>query len=427
MTNRKLTNTLLATAALAVSATSTPALADTDFASFDRRARAGEKLTVGFFGASLTWGANASDPQKTSYRANVAKKFKQTYPRAHFEFVDGAIGGTGSQLGVFRLQRDMLRYNPDLVFLDFSANDDIYSANRDSLASYESLVNRLVTQAKVPVVQVIFPFQWNVKPGEMKSMKRRDAHYGISRAYNTAVGDAIWLANKRVEEGKIKLQEIWPLDAVHPGDQGYALFGDAAWMGYQTGVSKKLVCRAPEVMLYGEEYMSHQRVRLSSLGALPQGWQTGIPNRVSAWFDGLMSRWLDDEVIATNRATTVGADGKKAKVPQAVAPFKLRFRGTSALLYGEETIKSGMYSLKLDGKLVVNPNPIAGQAPTVFSASSVRMGGNRQHVQPVGRNLDGTVEHTLEIVPQFSEDTETELRIESLCVAGPGASVLPGN
>ena len=34
--------------------------ASPDFADFDRRARSGERLSVVFFGASLTWGANAS-------------------------------------------------------------------------------------------------------------------------------------------------------------------------------------------------------------------------------------------------------------------------------------------------------------------------------------------------------------------------------
>jgi len=63
---------------LLVSGAARPALAapvtarTTSFESFDQRARAGQRLNVVFFGASLTWGANASDPLKTSYRANVA-------------------------------------------------------------------------------------------------------------------------------------------------------------------------------------------------------------------------------------------------------------------------------------------------------------------------------------------------------------------
>ena len=130
------------------------------FADFDRRAKAGEHLSVVFFGASLTWGANASDPQLTSFRGLIAQRLDAAYPKAHFKFWDAAIGGTGSQLGVFRFERDVLRHKPDLVFLDFSANDDIYSDNAETLASYESLVRRIILDAHAPVVPVIFPFMF---------------------------------------------------------------------------------------------------------------------------------------------------------------------------------------------------------------------------------------------------------------------------
>ena len=42
---------------------------DASFAALDGRGRAGRPLSVVFFGGSLTWGAGASDPQRTSYRA----------------------------------------------------------------------------------------------------------------------------------------------------------------------------------------------------------------------------------------------------------------------------------------------------------------------------------------------------------------------
>src|SRR5690606_9136467 len=96
------------------------------FTAFDTRAKAGEHLKVVFFGASLTWGANASDPNETSYRAVVRDLLEKEYPAARFRFRDSAIGGTGSQLGAFRLERDVLAHKPDLVFVDFSANDNIY-------------------------------------------------------------------------------------------------------------------------------------------------------------------------------------------------------------------------------------------------------------------------------------------------------------
>src|SRR5689334_1200465 len=101
------------------------------FGEFDRRATEGQALTVVFFGGSLTWGANASDPQRTSYRALMGQYLKDKYPKAHINCVDAAIGGTGSKLGMFRLERDVLSYKPDLVFLDFTANDDLAGSDHE--------------------------------------------------------------------------------------------------------------------------------------------------------------------------------------------------------------------------------------------------------------------------------------------------------
>ncbi len=137
--------------------------ASLDFFTFDQKARSGDELTVAFFGGSLTWGAQSTNPQQTSYRALIEIKFAATYPKAHFRFWDAAIGGTGTQLGAFRLERDVLSRNPDLVFLEFTINDDPYpEPNPDRLSSYESLVRRLV-QAGIPVVQVILPAKKDVE------------------------------------------------------------------------------------------------------------------------------------------------------------------------------------------------------------------------------------------------------------------------
>jgi len=396
-----------------------------DFAAFERRAQAGESLNVVFFGASLTWGANASDPLLTSYRANVAQRLEAAYPRAHFHFWDAAIGGTGSQLGVFRLERDVLARRPDLVFLDFSANDDITSDNPETLASYEAIVRRLIAEAHAPVVQMIFPFKWNVVDGDLAKMKRRTAHLAIAQAYHTAVGDAIALAIERVKMGATTLERLWPLDGVHPCDEGYVLFADAAWSAFQDAVQRKVVCRVPEKMLYGDAYLRSARVRISSLGALPPGWKVGLVNRTSAYFDFLMSRWLDDEAIASNRAEVMGADGKKQKVAQEPARLSLKFRGGMVLLFGEGTPKSGKYRVLIDGA-VVSHKPGGAPAPlTEYDAGELarRSGGNVHHVNVVATGLDPTREHTLEIEPVFDAASEQELRLESVCVAGGEARV----
>lgn len=426
--------TMPATSAAASSASGVPsgsAAATPSFADFDRRAKAGERLSVVFFGASLTWGANASDPPLTSYRGNVANWLEAKYPQAHFTFHDAAIGGTGSQLGVFRFNRDVLAKKPDLIFLDFSANDSIYDAAPETMASYESLVRRAVVDAHAPLVIVIFPFRWDTAAGTTEKMKRRDAHIELAKAYNVPVGDAIELSQKLVKESNpdpnITLDKIWEFDGVHPGDAGYKVFADAAWAGFLDGIAKNMTCSAPAKMIWADTYMANARVRISSLGKLPQGWRVGKPNLVAAWFDGLMSRWLDDESICSNRLLTKDEQGKKKLVPQAVSPLKAKFNGSMVMLFGEETMKGGKYKVLIDGNVAKLPKygSKTGEMVEEFETSGKKFNGNRQHAQLIATGLDATVDHTIEIVPLFSEkdEDETELRLESICVAGGKAKV----
>ena len=392
------------------------------FAEFDRKAAAGEGLNVVFFGASLTWGANASDPQLTSYRALVGRRLEEAYPRARFKFWDAAIGGTGSQLGVFRLDRDVLRRRPDLVFLDFSANDDIGSATPETLASYESLVRRILLDARAPVVPVIFPFQWNVAQGNTAGMLRRDAHLAIANAYHVPVGDAIQLALDRIKSGRTTLARLWPVDGVHPCDDGYELFADAAWDAFRQGVRDKLVCAPPEKMLYASTYMKNARVRLATLGALPAGWRVGKPSVVSAFFDMLMSRWLDDEAIASNRPA---GDANKEPPLSPPARLKVRFHGSMVMLFGESTPESGKFRVYLDGKLVPRKSPDGKTSFDEFDAADFarRVNGKAYLVQVLAEGLPPAAEHALEIEPVFAKDTPQELRLESICVAGGTAEV----
>jgi hypothetical protein len=225
-----------------------------------------------------------------------------------------------------------------------------------------------------------------------------------------------------VKSGKVTIPQIWPADGVHPGNQGYGLFAEAAGKAFDDGLARKLTCSAPEKMLFADTYMKNARVRISALGPLPAGWKAGVPNLTSAWYDGLMSRWLDDEVIASNVREAKTADGKTEKTFAPPGRLKLRFNGATLILFGEETMKSGKYRTYLDGKLVEYPQGGTKPPLTEIDAAGLRV-GNRQHLWKVGQGLDTAVDHTLEIEPVFADGTEQELRLESVCVAGGKATV----
>ena len=368
-------------------------------AAFDQRARSGERLSIVFFGGSLTWGAQATDPQHTSYRARMGRKFEETYPLAHFRFWDAAIGGTGSQLGAFRLERDVLARKPDLVFLEFTLNDTPYSADDlDRLASYESLVRRLVGQG-IPVVQVILAVKKDMLPTP-PPRPLDEKHREIARAYNLPSADAVSLMRERVLAGQADPNVLWPMspDETHPGDEGYALYAEAAWKGYEEGVRSGMVCRLSKGMIHTETYMTVNRQKVSALSPLPAGWKVGRPNRSASAFDFVMSRWFEDETIA-------GFGGETGKAPD---PLRLKIRGKTVHLFGEMTPSSGKYEVRIDG----------GE-PTVHNANA--KGGNMRLVQLIAQFEKTGEEHRIEIVPIL--EAGEELRLESICVAGAPAEV----
>jgi hypothetical protein len=265
----------------------------------------------------------------------------------------------------------------------------------DRLASYEAIVRRLVS-ADVPVVQAIFAVKRDMASGA-KERPLDVEHKAIAQAYGVPSGDAVTLMRAKVAAGEATAGELWdcPPDVTHPGDKGYALYSEAVWTAFERGVGEGAVCRVPETMLHADTYMNVKRVRLSALGALPEGWSVGQPHRTAVAFDFVMSRWADDMTIA---------EGAKA------APLTLKVRGKNVLLFGDGTPISGRYAVRVNG----------GEAKTYEPGRNAK-GVNFRHVQFIAQDLAADREHVIEITPLLEEGQE--LRIESVCVAGAPAQV----
>lgn len=394
--------------------------AEGGFTAFDRRAQAGERLNVVFFGASLTWGANASDQALASYRAVVGERLAERYPAAHVRCWDAAIGGTGSLLGAFRLERDVLSRKPDLVFLDFTANDGIYTDEAESLSSYESILRRLAV-AGIPVVQVAFPFRWDIDRAKLPTMKRRIAHRALATAYGNGWGDAVEWIVEGVEKKAYGITDLWVTDGAHPHDLGYREFAAAAWNGYEAAVRDGAAPRVPAERLHPDTYAHLLRFRLDTLPELPAGWRRARPLQTAINHDWLMSRWLDGLVVVRNRE--LGPDRKPLPQPVPVAPLRLLIQASSIFLFGEASAGSGRFRVRIDGTVVAG-RPNQAKDTDYFDANRWKT-GNGHLVFEIARDLDAGKVHLVEIEPLFPEDQDQELRIESLCVAGGPATVAP--
>jgi lysophospholipase L1-like esterase/cephalosporin-C deacetylase-like acetyl esterase len=185
-----------------------------------------KSLTIGYFGGSITEGAGASDAEKTSWRALTTAWFKKEYPDCEIKSIQASIGGTGSDLGMFRCDRDLLNQKNDLVFVEFTVND--YGKDKERMArSLEGIVRRIWEANKYTDIVFVYTIMKRIAPvldrGEKVEMV--EVHQEIADYYNIPsidVGKVLW---KNVSNGQGTWEE-YLVDGVHPSDAGYAVYSE---------------------------------------------------------------------------------------------------------------------------------------------------------------------------------------------------------
>ncbi len=214
--------------------------------------RAGEEITVAYLGGSIT--------AMNGWRNKTTEWLKATYPTASFKEVHAAIGGTGSDLGVFRLGRDVLAYKPDLLFVEFATNDG-GQAPEQIWRSMEGIVRQ--TWKQDPLTDIVFTYTITTAftNDYVNGMCNRSAsamemladHYGIP-SINFGIRVAQLLKeNKLIMDAKVietavpkespdrdkQVREmiaadkrlLFANDGVHPREEGHELYKAAIIAG----------------------------------------------------------------------------------------------------------------------------------------------------------------------------------------------------
>ncbi len=382
-----------------------PVKTDLSIQKIHEKALRKEPIRVVFFGGSLTWGANASNPQTTSYRGLMMRWLQDQYPGTPFIFHDAAIGGTGSQLGLFRMERDVLSQKPDLVFLDFTVNDGFDDTDLQPLATYERIVRELLAR-NIMVVPVFMMFKWHAEKPDAPLPARMLAHLKLMEAYNLPYADTLATVWAAVKKGA-KPEDLWPFDGAHPGDGGYQLFFEAVRDRFEKGTTESEVVLIPEETVYPDLYPKFTR-RVLVDHPLPEGWTREKTYRTSLWFDGMSSRWMGDVACApaTNK-------------PGAL---EVEFEGSMVGIFGERNGLAPAIKVWVDDVLIKDPKADAGvdtwaMDTSKFSAPK-KGSGNLFGWTLLAKDLaDG--KHILRIEPQWEgANPDAELRIESVCSAG---------
>lgn len=115
---------------------------------FISKALSGKQVTVCYLGGSIT--------QQMGWRVQSLDYFRKHFPKADFKENNAAIGGTGSQLGVLRMDKDVMKTKPDLLFVEFAVNDDLTKDDSIIYRSMEGIVRK--TWKRYPDCDICFVY-----------------------------------------------------------------------------------------------------------------------------------------------------------------------------------------------------------------------------------------------------------------------------
>ncbi|MCK5805502.1 MAG: SGNH/GDSL hydrolase family protein, partial [Lentisphaeria bacterium] len=177
--------------------------------SFARFSRGGE-VRVAFMGGSVT---------TRQWRNPVMARLKERFPQAKFDFIMAGIGGTGADLGAFRLPEQVFgRGRVDLFFLEFAVNGGGVQA-----------MEGIVRQARrlnpdIDIVIMYFASTGHTKafeadkiPSIVQQHEKVAVHYGVPALYLYRE------IARRIHEGRIQWKDFSG-DSVHPNQAGCDMY-----------------------------------------------------------------------------------------------------------------------------------------------------------------------------------------------------------
>lgn len=190
----------------------------------------GDSIRVGYLGGSIT--------AQPGWRVYSLEWMKDRFPQAEFIEINAAIGGTGSDFGVFRLHDHVLKFKPDLVFIEFAVNDG-GAASEKIIRSMEGIVRQIWKNNPFTDVCFIYTLkesfleteQNGELPGSAATMEKVAEYYGIPTinfgkevATRVQTGQLIFTSK---EQKELNGTMVFSPDGVHPYvETGHTIYRD---------------------------------------------------------------------------------------------------------------------------------------------------------------------------------------------------------
>lgn len=331
-----------------------------------KKLQAGESVVVAYLGGSITQGSSAGN--ELCYARLTTNWLEEQFPSAKIKYVNAGIGATGSYIGIHRADRDVLAYDPDLVFIDFSVNDtsDRITTNK---STYEGLIRKLWNHDTAPAIICLAMTQEN-------GTSVQSAHYEIAAKYDIPMISYRNAILDVIEKGYIVWDDISD-DNIHPNVQGHAVLTQMITNYLQTVIDNvdSIDTTEPELADTDEAGSKYQNAEIVLPGD-ERCTAMGIFQEHNMTFGNFGTPWVAK--IPGNTEITGGLE------------FTVTAKNIG-ILYGEMISNGGMLDIYVDDelKMTINcdfPNGWGSYVEFAEAASFEEAG-----------------EHTVRIVPQQSE------------------------
>lgn len=197
-----------------------------------KKAQKGGSYTIGVLGGSITQGAVATSVDNR-YGNRVLEWWKANFPKANFTLVNAGIGSTNPEMACYRLETDLLSYDPDFVVVDFAVNT--WDANHayDLSTTYSTLLYRILSQKNQPAVMAITFTSvtsesytaWTFKKAENYPDQDIEEALEKYKIPTMSYHDYVWAKMSERDENNRKIINWNDIagDYIHPNDNGHRI------------------------------------------------------------------------------------------------------------------------------------------------------------------------------------------------------------
>ncbi len=175
-------------------------------------------FTLGFIGGSITEGTSGH-----CFIDTVKEELTKKYPGNEFTFINAGVGGTDSTLGLFRLERDVLTHEPDIVFIEYAVND---GGNKSSGIYVENMIRKIKAFNKDTEVVLLYAATAHMiqEYNDGRIPQSVAQHMKLSEYYDIFQINLGCILNEIALKNNMKFSD-YLADGCHPTKEGYENYG----------------------------------------------------------------------------------------------------------------------------------------------------------------------------------------------------------